>query len=536
MKSLNGAHADVTTTTTTGFSRASNSFATHLRWLSAVTGPTPATMPVPAEPVPADRVRQIGDAPIREDREYVLLWTIAFRRASHNHALDRALEHCRALNKPLLVLEALRVGYPWASDRFHQFVIDGMEHQAEVYDAAGVRYFPYVEPRAGDGAGLLAALSERAAVVVTDDFPCFFLPKMITAAASRLDVALEAVDSNGLYPLRATTRIFTRAHSFRRHLQKELLPHLAHLPNPSPLAEYPHGDVVLDEAITKRWPVASFPVDLSTLAIDHTVTPASFRGGAGTARAQLARFFEERLLRYGDDRSHPDRDASSGLSPWLHFGHISVYEIWRELTANEGFHVKQVGKVNGSREGFWNMSSSAESFIDEFVTWREVGFNMCAHDERYDQLASLPEWALKTIAEHATDERPQVYSLAQLERAETHDPVWNAAQRELVSTGRMQNYLRMLWGKLIYQWSPSAQAALDVMVELNNKYALDGRNPNSYSGIMWVLGRYDRAWGPERPIFGKLRYMTSDSAKRKLRMKRYLTTFGNEQQGLPHIQ
>ena len=171
------------------------------------------------------------------------------------------------------------------------------------------------------------------------------------------------------------------------------------------------------------------------------------------------------------------------------------------------------------------MGEAAESFLDELITWREVGYNMCALRSDFDQYESLPEWARKTLDEHAGDPRPHVYDLQQLESAGTHDPLWNAAQWQLVTTGRMHNYLRMLWGKKILEWSPTPRAALQVMLELNNKYALDGRNPNSYSGIFWVLGRYDRAWGPERPVFGKIRFMSSENTARKLKVKRYIERF-----------
>jgi deoxyribodipyrimidine photo-lyase len=152
---------------------------------------------------------------------------------------------------------------------------------------------------------------------------------------------------------------------------------------------------------------------------------------------------------------------------------------------------------------------------------------MCSLRSDYDQYDSLPAWAKQTLAEHADDPRPWVYSLEQLQRSQTHDRLWNAAQRQLAREGRMHNYLRMLWGKKILEWSPSPRAALDSMIELNNKYALDGRNPNSYSGIFWVLGRYDRAWGPERPIFGKIRYMSSDNTARKFSVKRYLENYSS---------
>ena len=156
-----------------------------------------------------------------------------------------------------------------------------------------------------------------------------------------------------------------------------------------------------------------------------------------------------------------------------------------------------------------------------------MGFNLSFREPKtYDKFESLPSWAQMTLNEHVTDMRPAIYTPEQFELAETHDELWNAAQRELVQTGVMHNYMRMLWGKKILHWTPDPREALRIMIHLNNKYALDGRAPNSYSGIFWVLGRYDRAWGPKRPVFGSVRYMTSDSARRKLRLKAYLARFG----------
>ena len=223
------------------------------------------------------------------------------------------------------------------------------------------------------------------------------------------------------------------------------------------------------------------------------------------------------------DRARPEVDATSGLSPYLHFGHVSVHEVFAALMTHEGWTTRQLRTPNGGkREGWWGVSPSAASFLDELVTWREVGFNTSAFRTDYDRYESLPDWARATLAAHASDPRPHAYTPDQLEAGETYDRLWNAAQMQLVREGRMHNYLRMLWGKKVLEWSPSPEDALAAMIHLNNKYALDGRDPNSYSGIFWCLGRYDRPWGPERPIFGTIRYMSSENTARKMPVKGYI--------------
>ena len=485
-------------------------------------------------PAPAIRVRALNERPVQLDGTHVVYWMVGFRRPRWNFALQQAAAHAADLEKPLVVLEALRVDYPWASDRLHQFILDGMHVNAKHFAGKNALYFPYVESARGDGSGLLAALAKEACVVVSDDYPTFFIPKMQQAAASQMDARLEVVDSNGLLPMRATDRVFSRAFDFRRHLQRELPRHLGTPPLPDPLQGLPDMrsekiDTIFRNA-SETWGVASDHVlrgsILGSLPIDHSVPVVDFEGGFEAGERRIQDFLEGRIDRYAEERNHPDAGAASGISPWLHFGHVSSHQIFSELTKNEGWDPDRLSpKGTGSREGWWGMSANAEAFIDELVTWRELGFNMCAHQPGCDRYESLPSWARKTLEDHERDPRPHHYSLEQLERSETHDPIWNAAQTELRETGRLQNYLRMLWGKKILEWSSTPRDSLAAMVELNNKYALDGRDPNSYSGIFWVLGRYDRAWGPERPIFGKIRYMSSDNTKRKLRMSDYLNRF-----------
>lgn len=486
--------------------------------------------------VPASRIRNCNSAPVRGDGEFVLYWMIAFRRLSSNFSLQRAVELAVELRKPLVIFEPLRIGYQWASDRIHRFIIDGMAENAARIAALknpSVLYFPYVEPQPDADKGLLAALAQRACVVVTDDFPSFFLPHMVSAAASRLPVQLEAVDSNGLLPLRATDRVFTTAFSFRAYLQKQLPPYLEEFPIAKPLKGVRLPPLKpLPPEITKRWPAVSAKLlagnraQLAALPIDHLVSIVEARGGSTAARQRLAKFLDQHLPQYAAGANDPDADNRSGLSPYLHFGHISSHELFHELMSREIWAPEKLGtKTGGKREGWWGASPGAESWLDEFITWRELGYNMSSHRDDYDQYESLPDWAQATLGKHERDPRPFVYSLEEFATAATHDPLWNAAQTQLVREGRIHNYLRMLWGKKLLEWTATPRDALDVMIELNNKYALDGRNPNSYSGIFWVLGRYDRPWGPERPIFGNIRYMSSDSTRKKLCVREYLKTY-----------
>jgi deoxyribodipyrimidine photo-lyase len=485
---------------------------------------------------PESRLSAVNDAGVDPGGDFVVYWMIAHRRARYNFAFDRAVDRARELGKPLVVLEALRCGYRWASARLHRFVLQGMAENRRQLAGTQALYYPYVERAEGEGSGLLEALADRAAVVVTDEFPCFFLPRMVAAAGRRLPVRLEQVDGNGLLPLRATDRAFKRAVDLRRFLQKHLPPHLVETPRKSPLAGISLPTLErLPRAITERWPaateelLAATPEVLAELPVDPSVPPVGYDGGSAAAEEALERFLDHRLGRYDDDRNALADRATSELSPYLHFGHLSAHQVFLEVAEREGWHPGELGdRANGARAGWWGMSPAAEGYLDQLVTWRELGYNMCFHRDDYHRYDALPEWARETLGEHEADPRPHVYELEDFERARTHDEVWNAAQRELVRDGRIHNYLRMLWGKKILEWSPTPRDAAEVMIELNNKYAVDGRNPNSYSGIFWCLGRYDRPWGPEREIFGKIRYMSSDSARRKLHLGPYLAEFGDQ--------
>jgi deoxyribodipyrimidine photo-lyase len=367
--------------------------------------------------------------------------------------------------------------------------------------------------------------------VVTDEFPTFFLPRIVAAAGASLPVRLEAVDGNGLIPMSAPEREFATAYAFRRFIQKNLLRHLDDMPLEDPLAESLPTPTELPPDVMRRWPQCPLSewddTSLSTLPIDHDVARTGLQGGCVSAGTALETFLDRKLEIYDTERNRPEADATSGLSAFLHFGHISAHEVFLNMVRRERWTQEDiVAPANGRRAGWWGMDHNAEAFLDQLITWRELGFNFCFHRRDHDRWESLPDWAQRTLTEHAVDEREHVYSLERFISADTHDALWNAAQTQLVREGTIHNYLRMLWGKKILEWTSEPREALEVMIELNNRFALDGRDPNSYTGIFWVLGRHDRPWGPERPIFGKVRYMSSANTARKFPVRQYLERYG----------
>lgn len=480
------------------------------------------------------RIRPLNDHPLHPERTYVLYWMIAARRLQSNFALERAVSLARERRVPLVIFEPLRAGYRWANDRLHRFVIDGMVDHARALAGTPVTYLPYVEPKAGEGQGLLAALARHAVAVVTDDYPAFFLPHMVSAAARQVDTQFEAIDSNGLLPMRAAGREFVTAFSHRAYIHNHFREHLRLWPAALTFEDLPRlASLPKDLARWRFTPVADLDAParlIASLPIDHSVATVEWRGGDAAARAALDRFIAGGLGRYADDRNEPALTGTSRLSPYLHFGHLSAHDVFSAVATAEGWRPgKLAAKGGGKREGWWGVSTHSEGYLDQLITWRELGFNMCvSRPDGYDRYASLPDWARATLDAHASDEREWTYSRDAFASAGTHDPLWNAAQRELTETGWMHNYLRMLWGKKILEWSTSPEAALDHMIDIMNRYALDGRDPNSYTGYCWTLGRYDRPWFPERPVFGTIRFMSSANTAKKLNVKPYLQRFGRQ--------
>jgi len=474
------------------------------------------------------RVVRLNDRPTAATGEFVLYWMQMQRRFSSNHSLDYALKCANEIGRPLVVYEGLRREYPWASERLHRFILEGMKDNAVTARKRGFTYWPFVETEEQPGRGLLARLAARAALVITDEFPCFIPPRQSAALASRAACAVIAVDANGVVPLRLLGAAPYAAAHLRPRIHKAFAEAYDHRSTDKPRPPRLDG-----AGVDPGFALADLE-DLDALirraSVDSSVAPVADRpGGASAGRARLKSFLKKGLPVYADHRSEPMPPSAlhgSGLSPYLHFGHVGIDEVLAGVfEATGGYAPSRLQLENkGKREGFFGTDANANAFLDEALTWRDAGYLWHLHrrEDTASLGAALPPWALATLNLHAGDPREYLYDLAEWEAASTHDPLWNAAQRELVATGSIHNYLRMLWGKKVIEWSRTPEDAYRTLVHLNNKYALDGRNPNSYTGILWCFGLFDRPWAPERKVFGQIRYMSSANTAKKFKLGPYL--------------
>lgn len=481
------------------------------------------------------RVFNRNAKPVNENGDYVLYWMSINRRLNYNFALEYAVAWANKLKKPLLIYEGLSCDIPWASDRFHKFLIEGMHENATECDRLGISCYTYVEFNPGEGEGLVENLIQNSCLTIADEFPVYIIRPYNRLMSSKANVPYITVDSNGLIPLGLTEKEPYSAFFFRMTMQKYFKEAFLNPPKENPLDDVIiKNQVQLSDHFLNKYPDARPLFDniadtVSKLKIDHSVKALTVKGTRSFALDKMKTFLDIKLSDYADKRNDPDADMSSGLSGWLHYGKISEYEIVKASLQKqpESWNIDQIKYNKGQRYGFFGGHTYIESFLDELITWREVGFHFCHHVKNYDKFNSLPDWAIESLESHSSDKREYIYTLDQFEKAQTHDPIWNAAQRQLVREGYIHNYLRMLWGKKVLEWTNHPQTALEYLIHLNNKYAIDGRDPNSYSGIFWIFGRFDRPWGPERPIYGKVRYMTSDNTAKKVKLKSYLEKFTN---------
>ncbi len=464
----------------------------------------------------SERVRLLNDRDVREGAGYVLYWMQMYKRVENNHALTFAIWKANQLSLPLLVYEGLKFYYPWANDRLHTFILEGVPEKRAAFRDRGISYVFYLQKDDASPKQTVKAVAANAALIVTDDYPCFIIPSHNAAIAGKADVPVYAVDSNGIIPLSNFEKEEYAAYTIRPKINRQLDKYLV------PFEEIDLK--VKDPDIKPACPDTSFSDDeigdlVAECDIDHSVKPSGiYKGGTAQARKRLEKFVGEILPHYHENRNKCEVDGSSRLSAYLHFGFISSLEA--ALAAKEADAPKE----------------AKEAFLEELIVRRELSFNFTRFNPRYDSLDSLPDWVQTTMREHVGDDREYTYTPEELEAGETHDELWNAAQREMVVTGEMHNYVRMLWGKNVIAWSKDYETAFAILEHLNNKYCLDGRDPNSYAGILWCFGKHDRPWF-ERRVFGKIRYMTSASTGKKFGSAKYIewTKQLNDSPGLPPL-
>ncbi len=427
----------------------------------------------------------------------VVYWMQRAQRTLDNLALDVAVEAANALQQPVVIFFAPVPFYPHANLRHYTFLAQGIPGIAERGRKRGIgfvlrRYPEHSLPKFCD--------EVKASLVIGDENPMREPNQWRRQAAEKLRVPLWTVDADVLVPSRLLEKEQYAARIIRPRLQQRLEQFLTPPHNPKAKVEW-----------EKPWALHALPDDGSFditedwKDLDRSVQPVdSFRGGTDEALKLLREFATHKLAHYPEQHGRPEVDGTSRLSPYLHFGQIGPHTVAREVEKSKA------------------QRAAKDDFLDQFITWRELSVNFVHFNPLYDSIESAPDWAHRTLARHASDKRPVTYSRQQLEQAETHDELWNAAQHQMLHAGWMHNYMRMYWAKKILEWSASPALAYQTAVYLNDKYFLDGRDPNGYAGIAWAIaGKFDRPWF-ERPIFGTIRYMSGSAAHKKFDAGKYI--------------
>jgi deoxyribodipyrimidine photo-lyase len=445
-------------------------------------------------PIAQTRIRSINDQGVAAG-DYVLYWMQQSQRAEHNPALDVAIREANRLKRPVVVAFGLTGTYPEANLRHYRFMLEGLQDAQTALHRKGIQ----LVVRPGQPAAVALELGRRAALMVCDVGYTRHQRQWRQAVVAGARCRVLAVEGDLVVPVAvASTKAQYAARTLRPRINKHLEDYLrltrAVKPRHASLHKKMGG---LD--------LENIDPILAGLAVDRTVPPVSqfFKGGCREAKKRLRVFIRDRLGRYDAHGNQPQTDDISHMSPYLHFGQISpVYVALLVRRAHQGRAIDR------------------EAYLEQLIVRRELAANFVYYTPRYDSYTCLPEWARKTLADHAGDRRPVIYTRKQLEAARTHDPYWNAAMGEMKHTGFMHNYMRMYWGKKILEWSASPEKAFKTILAINNKYFLDGRDPNSYAGVSWIFGKHDRPW-PERPIFGKVRTMTAGGLERKCDIRAY---------------
>lgn len=440
-----------------------------------------------------ERIKRLNDKGVVQ-APYVVYWMQSSQRAEDNHALEYAISQANALEKPLLVYFGITDSFPEANERHYYFMLEGLKEVNAALAKRGIgMLIRHISPAKG-----ALEIASFAALMVVDRGYLRVERQWREFLAQKAACPVIQVETNVIVPVEAASpKEEYSAYTLRLKLNKQLERFIL------PLSER----AVKHPSIQMELPFEAYAVEdidkaNAGLDIDRTVKRVPFyQGGTSQAKAMLEDFIENKLARYSELKNQPGEEYTSGLSPYLHFGQISPLYIYDRLLSEEG-------------EG-------KKVFLEELVVRRELAMNFAFYNEKYDSYEAMPDWAKKTLDKHLTDQRDYLYTCGELERSRTHDDYWNAAQTEMVLTGKMNGYMRMYWGKKILEWSNTPEEAFNRAIQLNNKYNLDGRDPNGYAGVAWCFGKHDRPWG-ERAIFGMVRYMNDKGLKRKFDMDKYL--------------
>ena len=446
-----------------------------------------------------ERVQNLNEEKVGEG-DYVLYWMQSSQRAEQNHALEYAVQQANDLNQRLLVVFGLTDDYPEANLRHYAFMLEGLMDVQEALKDRGIR----MVVRRGSPDEVALEAGRGASLIVTDRGYMRPQREWREKVAAEAGCLVTQVESDVVVPVElASGKQEHAARTLRPKIGEYLEDFLVELtptkPEKQSLNMQADGldlsdiDSVLD----------GMDLDRSVGALGHL-----HKGGNSEARRKFRRFLKHSFGDYDANRNQPQTDYVSHMSKYLHFGHISP--VWLVLEAR---------KANAKNDDI-------ESFVEELVVRRELSINFVFYNEAYDSYSNLPDWAKKTLREHKNDEREYTYTRKQLENAETHDEYWNAAMKEMVYTGYMHNYMRMYWGKKILEWSNTPEYAYRTTLYLNNKYFLDGRDPNSFANVAWVFGQHDRGW-TEREVYGKVRYMSAGGLKRKAKPEQYVEKVEN---------
>ncbi len=418
------------------------------------------------------------------------------QRAEYNHALEYAVQQANELGQGVLVVFGLMDNYPEANLRHYTFMLEGLQ---EVQAALAKRGIKMVVQK-GNPADVALSAGRKASLIVCDRGYLRHQRQWRKKVARNAGCRVVQIESDVIVPIEVVSnKAEYAARTIRPKINKCLKDYLIEfkptkIKKPSLKARISGLDLSNIEAATKK------------MSLDKSVLPATgfFTGGTSRARKIFKDFLKNRFERYVANRNQPQTDDVSHMSKYLHFGQISpLYLALQVQKANRRYH------------------EAKAAYLEELIVRRELAMNFVYYTADYDSYACLPAWAQKTLSQHKKDKREYLYTRRQLENAQTHDEYWNAAMREMKFTGFMHNYMRMYWGKKILEWSKTPEQAFKTTLAINNKYFLDGRDANSYTGVAWVFGVHDRAWF-ERPIFGKIRYMAASGLERKCDIQAYV--------------